>query len=96
MSVKLRLKRVGMTQQPHYRLIAVDRRSPRDGAELEVLGHYDPKNKTNAFSVNNDRVQYWLSCGAQPSDTVRSLLVRTGFFADSSGKKPAVAAPQPA
>ncbi len=76
MSVRLRLKRVGMTKQPAYRLVAVDRRKARDGAELEVLGHYDPRNKENAIHINPERLQYWLSCGAQPSETVKSLLAK--------------------
>jgi small subunit ribosomal protein S16 len=74
MSVKLRLKRVGMRKQAYYRLVAVERRCAPQGAEIEVLGHYDPKDKDNKVSVNQERVQYWLSCGAQVSDTVKSLL----------------------
>ena len=89
MSVKLRFKRVGMTKQPYFRLVAVDHRSARDGKEIEVLGHYNPKDKGNALTVDNDRVQHWLSKGAQPSDTVRSLLTRTGFFKAQKTASPA-------
>lgn len=87
MSVKIRFKRVGMTKQPHFRLVAIDHRAARDGKEIEVLGHYDPKSKTNALTANGERIQHWLSKGAQPSDTVRTLLVRTGIVAKGPAKK---------
>lgn len=76
MSVRLRLKRVGMTKQPAYRLVAVDRRTARDGAELEILGTYNPKDKENRLTIKEERIKYWISCGAEPSETVRSLLKR--------------------
>ena len=84
MSVRLRFKRTGMPKQAYYRLVAIDRRSARDAEEIEVLGHYDPKEKTNALTLNAERVKYWLSQGAQPSDTVHSLLVRNKFFDKTS------------
>ncbi len=80
MSVKIRLKRVGMKKQPHYRLVAVDRRSAAGGAEIEVLGHFDPRVKENSFVVNHERVKYWISCGAQVSETTKSLLKKSGFY----------------
>ena len=81
MAVKLRLKRFGRTHKPFYRLNAIDSRSPRDGVAIEELGTYDPllKDEGKAFTVKADRVQYWLSVGAQPSDTVRSLLKKAGI-----------------
>lgn len=79
MAVTLRLKRVGMTKQPHYRVVVVDSRRAAEGAEIEVLGYYDPRSKDNRFTVQADRVQYWLSKGAKPSDTAKSLLVRNGL-----------------
>ncbi len=84
MSVRLRFQRTGMPKQAHYRLVAIDRRSARNGRQIEILGHYDPKEKANSIVFKMDRVRYWLSCGAQPSDTVRSLLVRAGFFKASA------------
>ena len=93
MAVKIRFKRVGMTKQPFYRLIAVDRRTARDGAELEVLGHYNPKDKENKLTMNSERVKHWLSKGAQPSDTVKSLLVRSGFFSKTEEKPQETASP---
>ncbi len=80
MSVRLRFQRVGMPKQPYYRLVAIDRRSARDAAEIEVLGHYNPKNKDNALTVKADRIQHWISRGAQPSDTVKSLLLKNRLF----------------
>ena len=75
-----------MTKQPFFRLVAVDHRKARDGKEIEVLGHYNPKDKVNTLTANGERVQYWLSKGAQPSDTVRSLLVRTGIVPKAQQK----------
>lgn len=90
MSVRLRLKRIGMPKQPYYRLVAIDRRSARNGKELEVLGHYDPRSKKDGFVAKFERVKYWLSCGAQPSDTIRSLLKRAGFFSPLAHSKESV------
>jgi small subunit ribosomal protein S16 len=80
MSVKLRLKRMGRSNAPFYRLNAIDSRSPRDGRVIEELGHYDPRNKDQAkqFVAKIDRCQYWLSVGAVPSETVSSLLKKSG------------------
>ena len=79
MAVKLRLKRMGRTHRPFYRLNAIDGRSPRDGRVIEELGFYDPVEKDEAkqLRLNRERIDYWLSQGAQPSDTVRDLLKRS-------------------
>lgn len=79
--VKLRLKRLGRTHRPFYRLNAVDQRSKRDGKSIEELGTYDPLHKDEAAQVNfnAERVKYWLGVGAQPSETVRSLIKRAGI-----------------
>ena len=76
-----------MPKQPYYRLVAIDKRAARNAAELEVLGHYDPKNKENAITLEYERIKYWLSRGAQPSDTVRSLLVRSSFYSKLKAEK---------
>ena len=78
--VKLRLKRFGRLNHPTYRVCATDSRSPRDGRVIETLGYYLPKEKRKQEQVklNHERVAYWLSVGAQPSETVASLIVRTG------------------
>jgi len=80
MAVKLRLKRMGRSNHPFFRLSAIDSRSPRDGRVIEELGHYDPRNKDQGkqFVVKLDRCRYWLDTGAIPSETVSSLLKRSG------------------
>ena len=80
MAVKLRLKRMGRSNAAFYRLNAIDSRSPRDGRVIEELGYYDPRNKDKEkqFVAKLDRCQYWLSVGAVPSETVSSLLKKSG------------------
>ena len=74
--VRLRLKRMGRKHRPSYRVTAVDSRRSRDGMMIEELGHYDPANAKPEmrFGLKMDRIQYWLDKGAQPSDTVASLI----------------------
>lgn len=81
MAVKLRLKRFGRTHRPYFRISAVDSRSKRDGRVLEELGAYDPANRDKSRQVvlNAERIQHWLSVGAQPTETVRNLLERHGI-----------------
>lgn len=74
MAVSIRLRREGAKNSPFYRIVAADKRSPRDGKFLELLGTYEPSKKTTPYSVKLDRVDHWLKNGAQPSDTVASLL----------------------
>ncbi|HXG48568.1 MAG TPA: 30S ribosomal protein S16 [Methylomirabilota bacterium] len=74
MAVKIRMKRVGAKNQPVFRVVVADSRSPRDGKCIEEIGTYQPLKKGDNFTVNAERVQYWLSKGAQPSDTVASFL----------------------
>ena len=81
MAVRLRLKRLGRTHRSYFRLAAMHSRNPRDGRVLEELGRYDPCNQNAAQQVELDkeRIEYWLSVGAQPSDTVRDLLKKNGI-----------------
>ena len=86
MAVKLRLKRMGAKQKPFYRVVAADSRSPRDGRFIETVGTYNPIKEQAEFTFKEDRVMYWLSNGAIPTDTVRNLLSKQGImkkFADS-------------
>ena len=76
MAVKLRLTRTGGKNDLSYRVVAVDSRAPRDGRNLENLGWYDPKKAGTNFDLKLDRIEYWRSKGALPSDTVRSLIRR--------------------
>ena len=80
--VKLRLRRMGAKKRPSYRIVATDSRSPRDGAFIETVGFYDPITEPATVNVNVERARHWLQHGAQPTDTVRSLLTRAGVFAE--------------
>lgn len=74
MAVKIRMKRVGTKNLPVFRIVVADGRSPRDGKFIEELGTYQPLKKGDNFTLNLDRAKYWLSKGAQPSDTVASFI----------------------
>jgi small subunit ribosomal protein S16 len=80
MAVRIRLRRVGRKKNPVYRIIVADSRSPRDGRFIEAIGHYSPRQREGGLDVNGERASYWLDVGAQPSDTVRSLLRRAGVL----------------
>lgn len=80
MAVKLRLKRMGRRNRAFYRIVAADSRAQRDGRAIERLGYYDPlvKDEQKKVSLTKDRIEYWLSVGAQPSVTVENLLRSRG------------------
>ena len=80
MSVKIRLRRTGRKKQPTYRIVIADSRSPRDGKFIEVIGQYQPRSGEQALNLQADRANYWLDNGAQPTDTVRSLLRKAGVL----------------
>lgn len=80
MTVKIRLKRVGKTKMPSYRIVVADSRSPRDGRIIENLGWYNPLVEPSAISVNEEKVLGWLKNGAQPTESVASLLKRVGVM----------------
>jgi small subunit ribosomal protein S16 len=73
-AVKLRLMRMGKKKQPVYRVVAADSRSPRDGRFIEILGTYEPRAEPSRVVIDPDKVQRWLSQGAQPTETVARLL----------------------
>jgi small subunit ribosomal protein S16 len=77
MAVSIRLRREGAKNRPYYKVVVADKRSPRDGKFIEIIGAYDPKKPGHNSTLNIDRVEYWISKGAQPSDTVRSLIKKT-------------------
>ncbi|MBN1894350.1 30S ribosomal protein S16 [bacterium] len=87
MSVTIRLTRLGRKKNPFYRIVVADSRSPRDGRNIETIGTYDPLKSPGAVQLEKERVQYWLDCGAQPSDTVRSLLKVKGILHERSLKR---------
>lgn len=81
MAVVLRLKRIGRRNRPFYRICVMDARTRRDGRVIEELGHYDPANSPSAelrYVLDAERARYWLSVGAQPSETVAALCKRSG------------------
>jgi len=80
MAVKIRLRRVGRKNAPMYRIVVADSKSPRDGKFIEVIGTYAPRQTEGALTVKADRANHWLDVGAQPSDTVRSLLRKAGVL----------------
>jgi len=79
LAVKLRLRRMGKKKQPIYKMVAADSRSPRNGKFLEAVGFYNPLTNPHTLELNEDRVMYWLSVGALPTHTVKSLLRQKGI-----------------
>jgi small subunit ribosomal protein S16 len=78
--VRIRLRRMGRKKAPYYRIVVADSQSPRDGRFIEIIGQYMPRQGNNAVNLEVERANYWLDNGAQPSDTVRSLLRRAGVL----------------
>jgi ribosomal protein S16 len=78
--VRIRLRRVGRKKTPVYRIVVADVRSPRDGRFIETIGHYNPRQAEGGLEIKAERADYWLGVGAQPSDTVRSLLRKAGVL----------------
>ena len=74
--LSIRLRRTGTTKRPYYRVVVADSRAWRDGRFIEVIGHYDPRRNPAIVKLDAERAQHWISKGARPSDTVRSLLKR--------------------
>ncbi len=93
MAVRIRLRRIGKRKQPYYRVVVADAGAPRDGRFVEAIGHYDPRAEPPQVSVDGERALWWLRRGAQPSDTVRALLVRAGVWEQFAGPAAGVAQP---
>ena len=74
MAVAIRLRREGTKNRAYYKVVVADQRSPRDGKFIEIIGTYDPLSKDNRSTVDVDRADYWIKCGARPSDTVKSII----------------------
>ncbi len=99
MAVSIRLRREGALNRPYYKVVVADSRSPRDGKFIEIIGTYDPKNPGHNSTLKLDRAEYWISKGAQPSDTVRSLIKKNKKQAATTpagpvAMKPAVPPPE--
>jgi len=78
--VKIRLRRMGRKNRPFYRVVVADSRSPRDGKFIDIIGHYDPLTDPATISIDGEKALKWLKDGAQPTDTVRSLLNKLGII----------------
>ncbi len=72
--LSIRLARIGKKKKPFYRVVVIEKSRPRNGRTMEIVGTYDPLKNPATIQLNADRIKYWLGCGAQPSDTVRSFL----------------------
>ena len=79
--LRIRLRRVGGKKQPSYRMVVAESTSPRDGKFVEIVGFYNPRTEPETITVKEDRVLYWLSVGAQPSDSLARLLKKAGTLA---------------
>jgi len=95
MAVRIRLKRLGAKKRPYYRVVVADQRSPRDGRFIENIGKYHPLEDPSLIDINEERALHWLRVGAQPSNTVKVLLTKSGiwekFAAEKQAKKAAAA-----
>ena len=80
MAVKIRLRRVGAKKAPFYRVVVADSRVPRDGRFIEEVGYYNPLTEPVELKINEERAKYWLGVGAQPTDTARVLLKKSGII----------------
>ena len=80
MAVKIRLRRMGAKRNPFYRVVVADSRYPRDGRFIEEIGYYDPMKNPPEIKLDNEKAEQWLKNGAQPTDTVKSILKKSGVI----------------
>jgi len=80
LATRIRLKRTGSRHQPHFRVVVVDQRKSRNGRTIEEIGYYSPSADPATINIDEDRALYWLRMGAQPTETVRSLLKKSGVM----------------
>ena len=85
--LKIRLRRTGAKKKPQYRLVVADVRAPRDGAFVDIIGHYNPLTDPETVVVEEEKARYWLGKGAQPSDTAARLLSKAGIIEKSKPVK---------
>jgi len=78
--LKIRLRRTGAKKQPAYRIVVADARSPRDGAFVNIIGHFNPLTDPETIVIDEEKALYWLSHGAQPTDTAARLLAKAGIM----------------
>lgn len=87
--LRIRLSRIGKRKQPSYRIVVTDQRNPREGAHLEIIGHYNPLTNPATITLKEDRAIHWLQVGAQPSDTAAKILSRSGIM-EQAGREAVV------
>jgi small subunit ribosomal protein S16 len=87
--LRIRLSRIGKRKQPSYRIVVTDRRNPREGAHLEIIGHYNPLTNPATITLKEDRAIHWLQVGAQPSATAAKILSRSGIM-EQAGREAVV------
>ena len=80
MATRIRLRRMGAKKAPFYRVVVADSRSPRDGRFIEEIGYYDPTKNPSIIKIDEERAKYWMGTGAQPSETVKTLMARVGII----------------
>ena len=85
--VKIRLRRVGAKKKPSYRLVVADSQSPRDGAFIEIIGHYNPLTDPETLVIDEEKALHWLRQGAQPTDTAARLLTKAGIIEKTKDKE---------
>jgi len=90
--VKIRLRRLGATKRPFYRVVVADSRSPRDGRFIEAIGRYEPMEDPSVVEIDSDRALHWLTVGARPTDQVRRLMQVTGVWERFESESPKTAA----
>ena len=91
--VRIRLRRMGAKRQPSYRVVVANSESPRDGRFIEIVGFYNPRSEPPTVELKADRIQHWLSVGAQPSEAVDRLLKKAGIQNPASANKATAEAP---
>jgi small subunit ribosomal protein S16 len=89
MAVKIRLKRMGSNKKPFYRIVVADSRAPRDGKFIEEIGFYNPISQPKQVKINDEKAVKWLGCGAQPTDTVKTLFAKNGVMEKFEASKQA-------
>jgi len=85
--VKIRLRRVGAKEQPYYRIVVTDSKAPNDGDFIEIIGNFNPRTDPETVTVDEAKARHWLKVGAQPTDTVRRLLTKTGIIEKPQASK---------
>ena len=95
MSTRIRLRRMGSNKRPFFRVVVADQRSPRDGRFIENIGKYHPMDDPSLIDIDQDRALHWLRVGAQPSNQVRTLMVKAGIWDEFVKERPSAAAASP-